>query len=212
MSIRLKAISFLLCWCATGALGQSWVVYAPPERDFSALFPAPPARTAEAEGAVAFSVTAENITFVVYRRDPRLQPIDNPAIDIQRRLRGDNDDIRLRRLDNEEGDASGDEHMFMIRGIYSIHRLFMAEGRYYEVVVRSPREEFPTARRVARDFFGSFRMAGVGTGVDAATGVAPDVLCRDRSNAFSRAFCEYSTCLQSRHRGQPYCQKLLQFR
>ena len=87
MNIRLKAISFLLCWCATGALGQNWIVYAPPEKDFSALFPAPPARAAEADGAVAFSATAENITFIVYRRDPRLQPIGSPVVDIPRRLR-----------------------------------------------------------------------------------------------------------------------------
>ena len=212
MNVRLKAISFLVCWCATAALGQSWVVYAPPEKDFSVLFPAPPAQTAEAEGAVAFSATAENITFVVYRRDPRLQPIGSPVMDIQQRLRGDNDDIRVRRLDNEEADASGEEHIFMTRGNYSIHRLFIAEGRYYEVVVRSPTEGSVTVRRVARDFFGSFRMAGVGTGADAAAGVAPEVRCKDRSNAFSRAFCEYSTCLRSQYRTQPYCQQLLRFR
>ena len=212
MNIRLKAISFLLCWCATGALGQGWVVYAPPEKDFSVLFPAPPARTAEAEGAVAFSTAAENITFIVYRRDPRRQPIGNAANDILQRLRGVDNEKRVARRGNEDEEASADEHIFITRGVFSIHRLFVAEGRYYEVVVRSPKEDFPTARRVARDFFGSFRMTGVAAGADAAAGVAPDVLCKERSNAFSRTFCEYSTCLRSQYRAQPYCQKLLQFR
>jgi len=212
MTIRLQAISFLLCWWATGALGQGWVVYAPPERDFSVLFPAPPARTAEAEGAVAFSAVAENITFIVYRRDPRLQPIGNPVSDIQRRLRGDNDDLRVQRIGNDEGDASRDEPVFLTRGMVTIHRVFVAEGRYYELVVRVHRDDFARTRPIARDFFGSFQIGSVVAAPGTSATVSPDVLCKDRSNAFSRAFCEYSTCLQSQHRAQPYCQQLLRYR
>jgi hypothetical protein len=210
MFIRMIGIGLLLCWTAA-ALGQTWTLYAPPEGDFRVLFPAPPARTVMADGAVAYSAAAENITFTVFRRDPRLQPIGNPASDIQRRLRGDDDDMVIRRLGGKEGDARPDEYVFLARGV-SVHRLFIVEGRYYEAVVRAPRDEIGRTRTIARDFFGSFQIGSAPIAAGALAAVTPDVLCQKRSNAFSRSFCEYSTCLKSQHRGQPYCQKLLQFR
>ena len=211
MNIRLKAIGFLLCWWVGGALAQTWVVYTPPEADFRVLFPATPVRTATADGAVAYSAAAENITFTVFRRDPRVQPIGNPASDIQRRLRGDNDDMVIRRLGGKDGDARPDEYVFLARGV-SIHRLFIAEGRYYEAVVRAPRDEIGRTRAIARDFFGSFQLGSAPIVAGAPAAVTPDVICKARSNAFSRSFCEYSTCLKSQHRAQPFCQNLLRLR
>ena len=210
MLFRMMGIGLLFCFTAA-ASGQTWTLYVPPEGDFRVLFPAPPARTETADGAVAYSAAAENITFTVFRRDPRLQPIGNPASDIQRRLRGDNDDMVIRRLGGKDGDARPDEYVFLARGV-SIHRLFIVEGRYYEAVVRAPRDEIGRTRTIARDFFGSFQIGSAPVAAGALAAVTPDVLCQKRSNAFSRSFCEYSTCLKSQHRGQPYCQKLLQFR
>jgi hypothetical protein len=126
-------------------------------------------------------------------------------------LRGDDDDMVIRRLGGKEGDARPDEYVFLARGV-SVHRLFIVEGRYYEAVVRAPRDEIGRTRTIARDFFGSFQIGSAPIAAGALAAVTPDVLCQKRSNAFSRSFCEYSTCLKSQHRGQPYCQKLLQFR
>lgn len=212
MTIRIGLISVLLAWWAGAALAQTFVVYAPPEGDFRALFPAPPVRTATPDGAVAYSAVAEETTFTVYRRDPRVQPIGNPATDIQQRLRGGNEELRIQRRRDRDGDANPDVHEFVVRGQISIHRLFVAEGRYYEAVVRAPRDQIGRTRQVARDFFGSFRIGSVIATPGALASVTPDVICKGRSNAFSRAYCEYSTCLRSQHRGQPYCQKLLSFR
>ena len=211
MTNRLRAIGFLLCGWAAGALGQAWVVYVPPEGDFRVVFPAPPARAAEAQGAVAFSARGESMTFTVVRRDPGQQPVGNAASDIQRRLRGDDNDRRVERFGEDDAGAEG-EHVFVTGGTATIHRLFAAEGRYYELVVGMPREELRGARATARDFFGSFQVGTALAAAGALATVTPDVLCQDRSNAFSRTFCEYSTCLRSQHRGQPYCQKLLSFR
>jgi hypothetical protein len=210
MFIRTRGIGLLLCWAAA-ASGQTWTLYAPPEGDFRVLFPATPTRAATADGAVAYSAAAENMTFTVFRRDPRSQPIGNPASDIQRRLRGDNDDMVIQRLGGKEGDARPDEYVFLARGV-SIHHLFIAEGRYYEVVVRAPRDEIGRARTIARDFFGSFQIGSAPIVAGAPAAVAPDVICKGRSNAFSRSYCEYSTCLKSQHRAQPFCQNLLRFR
>ncbi len=206
----------VLCWLAagcvsTGALAQQWTVYAPPERDFQVVFPQPPSRASQAEGAVQFSAAAENMEYFVYRRDPRLQPVGNPARDIQQRLqRGDGDEQRVQRMSEDEGDPGTAEYIFRIGSKITIHRLFVAPRRYYELVVRSSREDHADARRAARDFFGTFQFAGAGAArLTATPGLAPDMLCKDRSNAFSRTFCEYRTCFQSGYEKHPYCMKLL---
>ena len=210
MFIRWLGIGLMLGW-ATGALGQNWVVYASPEGDFRVLFPAPPVRTAEPQGAVAFKATFSDKVFIVYRRDPAKEPLGNPARDIEERLRGGNEEKRVQRLTKKDEDGPR-EYVFGSRGIASIHRVFPAEGRYYELVVEVPREELGRTRLPARDFFGSFQLGSSPVAAGALAAVSPDVLCKERSNAFSRGFCEYSTCLKSQHRGQPYCQKLLRLR
>jgi hypothetical protein len=212
MTTRLIAIGLLLyCWTAI-ALGQKWVLYAPPEQDFRVLFPAPPARTQEAQGAVAFRSSVPEASYVVYRRDPAQQPIGNVALQIQERLRGGNEERVVKRVRKEDGDGP-QEYVFQSPGgKVSIHRVFSAQDRYYELVVEIPREELGRTRATARDFFGSFQIGSAPVAAGALAAVSPDVLCQKRSNAFSRSFCEYSTCLKSQHRGQPYCQKLLQFR
>ncbi|MBI3045324.1 MAG: hypothetical protein HYY78_21120 [Betaproteobacteria bacterium] len=204
------ALCWLACWVSTGAAAQKWTVYTPAERDFQVLFPQPPTRAAEAEGAVAFKARAEDIEYVVYRRDPRQDPAGDGARAIERRLlREHGDDRAVRRMGEDDGYPETEEHVFRITNTMSIHRLFVARDRYYELVVRSYLENFPEARNTARDFFGSFRAAGIGLAPATATpGVAPDVLCKDRSNAFSRTFCEYRTCLQPGYFSHPYCKQL----
>jgi hypothetical protein len=210
MFVRMIGIGLLLCWTAA-ASGQTWTLYVPPEGDFRVLFPVPPVRSAEAQGAVAFSATFEPATFVVYRRDPAQQPLGNAAQDILQRLTGGNENVRVQKMSKKD-DGPPSEHVFSVRGVASIHRMFVADGRYYELVVRVPREELGRTRATARDFFNAFQIGSASVAAGALATVTPDVLCQKRSNAFSRSFCEYSTCLKSQHRGQPYCQKLLQFR
>lgn len=212
MSLRPGLIGILLlCW-AVIAPAQTPVVYTPPEGDFRVLFPAPPVQSATADGAVAYSAAVEDVTFTVYRRNPNVQPIGNPATDIQKRLRGHDDDKVVRRLGKNDGDAKRDEYVFQAGSAVSIHRLFVADGRYYETVVRGPRGELGRTRAAARDFFGSFQIGSAPVAAGALAKLTPDVICKDRSSGFFRTFCEYSYCLRSQHRGQPYCQNLLRLR
>lgn len=210
MSNGAMALCWLACWIATGAAAQEWTVYAPAERDFQVLFPQPPSRATEAAGAVAFKARAEDIEYAVYRRDPRQEPIDDGARAIEQRLRREQDNERpVRRLGEDDGYFAADEPVFRIANMMSVHRLFVAPDRYYELVVRASREKFPEARNTARDFFGSFQAAGIGSvPLAGAPGVAPQELCKDRSNAFSRAFCEYRTCLQPGYFNHDYCKRL----
>jgi hypothetical protein len=212
MSLRPGLIGvLLLCWTVI-APAQTPVVYTPPEGDFRVLFPAAPVQSAIADGAVAYSAVAEEMTFIVYRRDPAKQPIGNPARSIEERLRGGNEELRVQRRRDRDGDANPDIHEFVVRGQISIHRLFVAEGRYYETVVRGPRGEPGRTRAAARDFFGSFQIGSAPVAAGALAKLTPDVICKDRSSGFFRTFCEYSYCLRSQHRGQPYCQNLLRLR
>ncbi len=199
--------------CASlGATAQSWTLFTPPEQDFRVVFPRAPARTDEAGGAVAFTAKAEGMEYVVYRRDPKRQPIGNAGNDIRQRLQRDADDERPVQRIGEEGDGpAGAEHAFRLGSRLSIHRVFVAPARYYELVVRAPRDELSDARRAGRDFYGTFQLldAGALAAPAAAPGLAPDVMCQGRSNAFSRKFCEYRTCFQPGYEKHPYCAKLL---
>ena len=209
--IRWALVSFwLACWASTVAVAQKWTVYTPPEKDFQVVFPQPPARTVGEEGAIAFKARDQDMEFPVYRRDPRRDPVGNPVIAIERRLQQEHGDDRpVVRMSEEDGYPESEGHFFRVTNMMSVHRVFAAPDRYYELVVRSEREHFVEARRTAREFFGSFRATGVGAAAGAATpGIAPDVLCKGRSNAFSRTFCEYRTCLQSGYEKHPYCRQL----
>jgi hypothetical protein len=201
---------WLACWASTGAVAQKWTVYAPPERDFQVVFPQPPSRTAGEDGAVAFRARDQDVEFSVYRRDPRREPVGNPAYTIQQRLQREHGDDRpVVRMSEDDGYPESEGHFFRVTNMMSVHRMFVAPDRYYELVVRSERELFVEARRTAREFFASFRAAGVAPAPGAATpGIAPDALCKGRSNAFSRTFCEYRTCLQPGYEKHPYCMQL----
>lgn len=195
---------------SAGAAAQKWTVYSPQEKDFRVVFPQPPARAAVANGAVAFTATAERIEYAVYRRDPRLEPVENATRAMRQRLkRADDDERPVRRKKGEDDDPATTERVFQSGDRVSIHRLFVAKDRYYELVVRSSRQEASEARVTSRDFFGSFQMGGAVLAPAGAAGVAPDVLCKGRGNAFSRTYCEYRTCLQPGYDKHPYCVKLL---
>lgn len=208
----------LLCWLAIVALpeivlAQQWTVYSPPERDFRAVFPAPPSRVDAANGATAFTASAEGIEFTVYRRDPRREPLENVVGGMQRRLQADSEEQQVRRAgadDFDDKDALQAEHVFRTGNRWSVHRIVVSQGRYYELMMRTSRENFGDARHVARDFFGSFQ-AGAGALFPggAIAGIAPDAACKGRSNVFSRTFCEYRTCFQPGYEKHPYCTKLL---
>jgi len=213
MSLRpAGVIGFLLSLWGGVALAQTPVVYTPPEGDFRVLFPAQPVSAATPDGAVSYSAVAEEMTFIVYRRDLARQPIGNPAASIEQRLRGGNEELRVQRRRDRDGDANPEVHEFVVRGQLSIHRLFVAQGRYYEAVVKAPVVELGPARRLARDFFDSFQIGGALAAAGALAKLTPDAICKARSNSFSRTYCEYSHCLRSEHRGQPYCQNLLRLR
>lgn len=210
----MKIWTVVLCWLAccisSGAAAQKWTVYTPAERDFQALFPQPPSRTEEAAGAAAFRTKAAGIDYVVFRRDPRREPVDDAVRVMQQHLRAAADDERqAQRVGGDENDPRKSEVIFRTGNRMSVHRLFIGPDRYYELMVQSTREDFDDARSTAADFFGSFRASGIAffpSGV--ASGVSPDVLCKDRSNIFSRTFCEYRTCLQTGYLNHPYCKNL----
>lgn len=213
MRFRSGLAVVLLSWWAGVALAQKPVVYTPPEQDFRVLFPAPPSSVATPDGAVAYSAAAEDITFTVYRRNPSVQPIGKPAADIQQRLRGNDDDRVVKRLGKEDADDKRGEFAFQVGGgTVSIHRLFVTEGRYYEAAVKGPRSQLGRTRAAARDFFGSFQIGVAPVAAGNLAKLTPDVICKDRSNTFFRTFCEYSYCLRSQYREQPYCQNLLRLR
>jgi hypothetical protein len=204
------ALFALACGFSTGAAAQAWTVYTPAERDFQAVFPQPPSR-ADDGAAVAFRSTVANIDYVVFRRDPRREPVGDAVRVMQRHLRAAADDERqAQRVGDEEADPRTTEVVFRTGNRMSVHRLFVAADRYYELMVRSTRQDFDEARGNARDFFGSFRASGIAfTPGAGAPGLSPDQLCKDRSNAISRTFCEYRTCFQAGYEKHPYCMTLL---
>src|SRR5688572_28927511 len=96
------ALFALACGISTGATAQTWTVYTPAERDFQAVFPQPPSR-ADDGAAVVFRSTVANIDYVVFRRDPRREPVGDAMRVMQRHLRASADDERqAQRVGDEE--------------------------------------------------------------------------------------------------------------
>jgi len=213
--MTMKKWTRVLCWLAAGcvatvAVAQEWTVYTPPERDFRVVFPQPPTRTTDADGATVFRAAGDDMEYFVYRRDPTRQPLGNTGADIRRRLAGDaDDDPVVQRIGEEDDDPATALHVFRRGGKISVHRIVAAPGRYYELVVRAPRGQLGDARRAARDFYGTFQAQDAGVAAGAAPGLAPDVLCKERTNVFSRVYCEYRACFQPGYENHPYCSTLI---
>jgi hypothetical protein len=211
MEAKMRAWAMALCWMAgwmwTGASAQSWIVFIPAERDFRALFPEPPVRSAEADGAVAFKASFDDVQYIVYRHDARSLGDVDPRSRIIQRLEAGGDTAQ--QVSNEDGNSDPAEYVFRRGGVSSIHRVFARGGRYYELAVQSAHAAFAGARQTARDFFGSFQMTVGVPWIRMRRGLTLDALCRDRTNAFSRAFCEYAVCLQPDYGHYPHCARLL---
>lgn len=215
--MRIISIVSLLATCLLAGSGyaQSWIAFVPLERDFRVLFPNPPQRTVEADGSVVFKSVFENgdtaSAYVVYRLPSSFRTGMNARGTIQQRLQArlrDDDNLRYPREENDG--PEWERHVFRYRNSVSVHRLVENRGRYYELEVILPRENIQATMHTARDFFDSFQMTGISLpSVGIAIGQRLEVWCRNRSDPFSRAFCEYSVCLQPGHDNYPHCRALL---
>jgi len=215
----MRTFSALLLFFAGAMAGssyaQNWIVFVPVERDFRALFPAPPERSTEGDGSIAFKanvVDAEyTVEYVVYRLPPNVPRVVDARAEIERRLgaRIGNEDVALRYLSEDEGDPGWERYVFRHGQFLSVHRLVENRGRYYELEVAMPRGAAPVAMNTARDFFNSFQMTGV---VPPPFGIAGqqklEAWCQNRTDSFSRAFCQYSVCLQPGYENYPHCATL----
>ena len=209
---------FVLCATAlfgTLAMAQKWVVYTPPERDFRVLFPSEPVRAPGNDGSVAFRAQFESgdgmVEYRVYRLPPAVQRIGNEAQEIQNLLQARlGESVPVRRVSEEETSTDWQRYVFEYSRAWSINRLVGSGGRYYHLEVFVPRGSGYAVTQTARDFFASFQASGVSIpGLAAGVGQKVETWCQGRTDAFSRAFCEYSVCLQGAFAQDPRCAALL---
>jgi hypothetical protein len=214
----MHTVRWLLFWVAAllaaPAAGQKWVTYTPPERDFRVLFPSEPVRVPVNDGSVAYRALHEigdhTVEYAVYRLPPSFQRGSDEAQDIQRLL--------LARLDGEgsvrwmrEEDSAADyqRYVFQYRNSSSIDRIAGAPGRYYHLEVRTLGSRSLIAAQTARDFFASFSASGISIpGLVSGLGQRVETWCQGRTDPFTRAFCEYSACLQAGSEQDPRCTAL----
>ena len=209
---RLSALVMLLAVVfAPLAAAQNWVVYVPVERDFRVLFPSPPSRSTAQDGSEVFRSRFESgddqIEYVVYRLPATYQALGTEAQQIQQRLQSrTRDDVAVRALHEEDAGPMWERHMYRYRNTTSIHRLVGAPGRYYELEVVMPRGRTVIALQSARDFFNSFQATGVSL-PSLITGLGQNIAnwCQTRTDPFTRAFCEFSACLQPGLEQNPRC-------
>lgn len=202
----LMAVAGLALLCSGTATAQSWTLYVPPEGDFRVLLPGTPTRVDHRSGSVEYRVDAPQQRYSVFRHDPRRLAGKTAKADITERL-GDSDEY-ARNTGDDDGDLATNEFTFRIASMMTMHRVITDAGRYYELVVQAPSED-GLSRPLARDFFNSFQLgAGVGSRFPALTGLPGPDTCQARSNAFSRRFCEYLTCLAPSSENHPVCKAL----
>jgi hypothetical protein len=200
---------------AGAGYAQNWVVFAPPEGDFRVIFPAPPGQTTGADGSVVFKATFENeensVDYLVHRLPPGVPRIDDARAELQRRLQARvGEDIGVRYVHEEDSSPDWERYVFRYRRAVSIHRLVGTPGRYYELQVLMPRGRVGVAMHSARDFFNSFQATGLSLpGLGVAVAQRLEAWCQTRTDPFTRAFCEYSVCLQPGSEKYPHCASLL---
>jgi len=191
---------------SSGVLAQSWIFYAPPERDFRALFPGPPARLNMPSGSVEFRTDTGTYQYSVFRHDPR-RISSIAALRDEIIQRSSNDDQYP--AGQDDSDLGPNELIFRVGMTWTMHRVVIESGRSYELVVKAgPDDGIP--RQAARDFFNSFQMGGV-RGFPVITNLPAPDSCQARGNAFARRFCEYLTCQVSGYENHPACAGIPRF-
>lgn len=212
MIIRL-AFVFTLALLTGPAIAQNWVVFVPAERDFRALFPELPSRATLPDGSTVFTARMErndyDILFAVYRlpHGRRLQGDARSQIQQRLQARVRDEERGVRYVADEDPDPSWERHVFRHGKAISVHRLVGHGGRYFELEVRLPRGSPELAVHTARDFFNSFQVTGAGLTLTTLV-QRVDAWCQGRTDPFSRAFCQYSVCLQPGYEKHSHCSAL----
>ena len=210
--MKLSSVSlFVLAALLAGtAQAQNWVAFVPPEGDFRVLFPGSPTRNTEVDGSVAFKSMFDEVEYIVYRMPPGAPQIPDAQGELQRRIAlRVGDDVHVRSVQDDNDDGEWQRYVFEVRRDISVHRLVQHGGRYYELQVRAGRDKRMLARHTARDFFNSFQLHGISLAAIGGTLVQRvEAWCQNRTNAFARAFCEYSVCLQPGYEKYPRCAAL----
>ncbi len=214
MKKYLQGLCFLAGWLCAGVFAQNWTAYTPPERDFQVLFPETPTYLTKADGSVEY-MAGEEINYIVYRHKTRLAPNADVAQVIRQRLVNVyGDDRPLAQIHSDDRMRFfPDQYVFRIGGsggIYTIHKVFASGDRFYELVVRSRGGGRATASMTASDFFATFKPTGFASTLTASPlNLTLDQLCKDRTDSFSRAFCEFRACFDSTFEKLPACVRLL---
>jgi hypothetical protein len=214
--MKTVVLPILILLLSGTAQAQNWIVFVPAERDFRVLLPAVPSRSTAGDGSTVFTARMErneyDVRYSVYRLPPGAHLVGDPRADLQQRL-------RARARDEEKGiryvvrdddpDTAWDRHVFRhgARGI-SVHRLVGHGGRYYELEVSMPRGSPELALHTARDFFNSFQARGFALPSLTTMVQRIDAWCQSRTDPFSRAFCQYSVCLQPGYEKHAHCSAL----
>lgn len=202
-TIWILAAMLAASWSGTAA-AQSWTLYAPAERDFRVLMPAPPMRMDLPSGSVEFRAEADQRQYSVFRHDPRRVAGGNSAReDIIARLGNGDQTVRS---GGEEANLAPNEFMFRVGGAWTMHRAIIESGRYYELVVKAAPDE-QVSPQEARDFFNSFQSGSLGAVPVLSNLPGPDS-CQARGSTFTRRFCEYLTCLAPGTENHPVCKGL----
>jgi|SRR5688572_8995862 hypothetical protein len=210
--MRYAAALVMLSGMTFGAAqAQNWIVFIPAERDFRVLLPESPSRTTATDGSTVFTARVErndyDVRYSVYRLPAGARLVGNSRADLQQRLQGRarDEERGVRYVPDETGDARWERHVFRYGKAISVHRLVGHGGRYYELEVFMPRGSPELAAHTARDFFNSFQPSGLALPTMTTVVQHIDSWCKDRTDAFSQAFCRYSVCLHPGYEKYPHC-------
>ena len=204
----------ILMLLSGAAQAQSWIVFVPAERDFRVLLPEAPSRSTAVDGSTVFTARMErndyDVRYSVYRLPPGVQLVGDPRADLQQRLqaRARDEERGVRYVSDEIADGNWERYIFRYGKAISVHRLVGHGGRYYELEVSMPRGSPELAVHTARDFFNSFQARGLALPPLTTIGQRIDAWCQARTDPFSRAFCQYSVCLQPGYEKHAHCSAL----
>jgi hypothetical protein len=207
-------VPILMLVLSGAAPAQNWIVFIPAERDFRVLLPEVPSQSTAVDGSTVFTAQMERndnyVRYSVYRLPPGAQLVGDARVDLQQRLqaRVHDEERGVRYVNDEIADGNWERYIFRYGKAISVHRLVGHGGRYYELEVSMPRGSPELAVHTARDFFNSFHARGLALPPLARTAQRIDAWCQSRTDPFSRAFCQYSVCLQPGQEKYPHCSAL----